>query len=806
MPRPQHGFGRRIERAAQQVPAVAAQHVQQSAASPSTPRPARVKPRGRPSTPLLSIRTSASDAVSVICPRPWRAGSSAPDRRPGSPGCQAQPVRPPRSALTQPTVAVTAADIDRAAQQMPAVGGGNLESAPSRLRERGPGSRGGLVLPMRRTDHAPSPGQRRTSPARRPRARWHRPARRMPDRARAAAAPRRAPRPHRQHRPAAGARSPAPARPRAHRLSALISANRCRRAHVVVAEAGGGQRQRQRLVPRRQTAGTIQPAARLRAVARRQPPPGRARTPRSAQAPRGSRRFGQRPTACGVLPSPVRPAARRQGRCAPPAAPAPAPAPARRGRGRSHARRRGRARGSGPASSGHRRARAPPRHWNQRCAVGRSVGTSWPPPCIAPIANMAPTWPRPAAFSNSASAPGWSFGPPRPVSIISASWTSASTMPTSAARLIQARPSSRIGVHAAPFDQHAAVPVLRVHHAIGGAAQPFGRLAVVALDADAFGQADAEIERRHQVAGGGGLLEPLAGADRVVGAALAAAAAGWRDRPAPSGRPPRPRRGTSWPPPRRPAARRRRSGAACPAPAPPPRWPASAARRNHIAASAIVRRQLAALGVEVADHRRRLRDRRPARRGAARTRLRPDWPATVRPSISAMPQRAWLGRLPFSAAWRNNWIAAARSAGIAHATLGHHARADRAPSADPASAARRRFSATCACCSGVVALRASDRAKPRRPAGSRRRPSARTSDAPRPGRAWSPARGQDVAEHRLAVGRAALGRLARPVEAGLEVRRRRVGCGEQPARRVRCPVRAIRPWIASVASCACAST
>ena len=44
-------------------------------------------------------------------------------------------------------------------------------------------------------------------------------------------------------------------------------------------------------------------------------------------------------------------------------------------------------------------------------------------------------------------------------------------------------------------------------------------------------------------------------------------------------------------------------------------------------------------------------------------------------------------------------------------------------------------------------------------------------------------RGQDVAEYRLAIGRAALGRLARPVKAGLEIRCRRLATREQPGAR-----------------------
>ena len=142
----------------------------------------------------------------------------------------------------------------------------------------------------------------------------------------------------------------------------------------------------------------------------------------------------------------------------------------------------------------------------------------------------------------------------------------------------------RVGLQAAALDQHAAVPVLRVHHAVRGAAQPVRRLAVVALDADALGQADAEIERRHQIARPGGLLEPLARA-REIGLDAARRARDWRGRRArPSCRPRR-----SAEPARRllriarhagtgqiqHAERARRMGC-----------PASAARRNQIAASA----------------------------------------------------------------------------------------------------------------------------------------------------------------------------------------------------------------------------
>ena len=105
-----------------------------------------------------------------------------------------------------------------------------------------------------------------------------------------------------------------------------------------------------------------------------------------------------------------------------------------------------------------------------------------------------------------------------------------------------------------------------------------------------------------------------------------------------------------------------------------------------------------------------------------------------------MPQRAWLGRLPFSAAWRNNWTAAARIRRHGHAALGHHAeqilRGRQAGVGRPAQFSRHLR----------LLLRLVRRARPatghsrERPAGSRRRPTARTSDAPRPDRASSPVR------------------------------------------------------------------
>ena len=64
--------------------------------------------------------------------------------------------------------------------------------------------------------------------------------------------------------------------------------------------------------------------------------------------------------------------------------------------------------------------------------------------------------------------------------------------------------------------KHAAVPELCVDDAVGSAAEPFGGGALVALNADALGQADAEVEGGDEVATAGGFLEPFAGADAVL--------------------------------------------------------------------------------------------------------------------------------------------------------------------------------------------------------------------------------------------------------------------------------------------------
>ena len=176
-----------------------------------------------------------------------------------------------------------------------------------------------------------------------------------------------------------------------------------------------------------------------------------------------------------------------------------------------------------------------------------------------------------------------------------------------------AAPLLRIGVHATAFDQHAAVPVLGVHHAIGGAAQPLRRLPVVALHADPFGQADAEIERRHQVARGGRLLEPLARADRVLGSPP------WPLQQQVGKVDPRrlvTRLGGDAEPVRRLLGVARHAGAGQVQHAEGTRAAAMAGFRRAAEPHrrlGVVRRQLAALGVEVADRRRRLRIARERR-------------------------------------------------------------------------------------------------------------------------------------------------------------------------------------------------
>ena len=193
--------------------------------SPLSPRNAAggtVKPRGRPSRPLLSIRTSVSDAVIVIRPRPLAGRIVSTGSTLGSPGCQAQPVRPPSLALHAADGRGDRRHVDRAAQEMAAVGRGDHKSSPSPCgRGLGEGAAPRPACPATSpASAAPSARHRptvRTSPARRPRGRSHRPARQNQDRAHAAAAPRPAPPRRRRHRQAAGGRSPAPATPPAHR-------------------------------------------------------------------------------------------------------------------------------------------------------------------------------------------------------------------------------------------------------------------------------------------------------------------------------------------------------------------------------------------------------------------------------------------------------------------------------------------------------------------------------------------------------------------------------------------------------------
>lgn len=67
-------------------------------------------------------------------------------------------------------------------------------------------------------------------------------------------------------KPPAGRRQPQPRFP--HVILGADRTEQRRSAHVVMAEARGGQRQRQRLVKWRQAAGAIQPAARRDPISR----------------------------------------------------------------------------------------------------------------------------------------------------------------------------------------------------------------------------------------------------------------------------------------------------------------------------------------------------------------------------------------------------------------------------------------------------------------------------------------------------------------------------------------------------------
>ena len=115
-----------------------------------------------------------------ICPRPLDGRIVSTGSTPGSPGCQAQPVRPPSLALTQPTVAVIAATSIGLPSRCRPSASDNTESPPP-LAGRGSWGRG--LAAVDATDRTTQPRRRwqaRTSPARRRRARSHRPARQMP--------------------------------------------------------------------------------------------------------------------------------------------------------------------------------------------------------------------------------------------------------------------------------------------------------------------------------------------------------------------------------------------------------------------------------------------------------------------------------------------------------------------------------------------------------------------------------------------------------------------------------------------------
>jgi hypothetical protein len=57
-----------------------------------------------------------------------------------------------------------------------------------------------------------------------------------------------------------------------------------------------------------------------------------------------------------------------------------------------------------------------------------------------------------------------------------------------------------VALHAAAFDQHAAVPILCVNDAVGRPAQPLRGFLLVPFDTDTFGQTNAEVERGDQIA------------------------------------------------------------------------------------------------------------------------------------------------------------------------------------------------------------------------------------------------------------------------------------------------------------------
>ena len=81
------------------------------------------------------------------------------------------------------------------------------------------------------------------------------------------------------------------------------------------------------------------------------------------------------------------------------------------------------------------------------------------------------------------------------------------------------KPGGSLGVvlcHAAALGEHAAVPILCVHHALSRAPQPEGGALVVARHADALGEADRVVERADQVALLGRAFEPFVHGRRLM--------------------------------------------------------------------------------------------------------------------------------------------------------------------------------------------------------------------------------------------------------------------------------------------------
>src|ERR1700733_7325167 len=73
-------------------------------------------------------------------------------------------------------------------------------------------------------------------------------------------------------------------------------------------------------------------------------------------------------------------------------------------------------------------------------------------------------------------------------------------------------PNGGLGVvmrHAVAVGEHAAVPILRIHHALSRTFEPERGALVVARHADTLSKADRVIERADQVALLGSALEPL---------------------------------------------------------------------------------------------------------------------------------------------------------------------------------------------------------------------------------------------------------------------------------------------------------